>query len=101
MLIDGDLMIDGGETIGFTDGIWNEGCVVDASGHITFVTREQQHVVEVKVSCFEHTHHLNTLSRFSMERNGCLLNKLLYKSLQGNGIDTEHTTVYQTADTIQ
>ena len=101
MLVDGHLMVDGGEAVGFADGVGDERGVVDALGHVAFIAGEQQHVVEVEVAGFEHTHHLQAFGRFSVEGDGGLLDELLDESLQGADVEDEGAVVDEVAHTVQ
>ena len=67
MLIDGHLVVDGGQTVSLAEGVGDERGVVDTARHVALVARKQQHVVEVEVTRFEHAHHLNTLGGFAVE----------------------------------
>ena len=69
MLVDGYLVIDCGQSVGLTQGIGDKRGIVNATWHVTLVAREQKHMVEVEVSSFEHTHHLDSFGRFAMEGN--------------------------------
>ena len=101
VLVDGHLMVDGGEAVGFADGVGDERGVVDALGHVAFIAGEQQHVVEVEVAGFEHTHHLQAFGRFSVEGDGGLLDELLDESLQGADVEDEGAVVDEVAHTVQ
>ena len=69
MLVDRYLVIDCGQSVGLTQGIGDKRGIVNATWHVTLVAREQKHMVEVEVSSFEHTHHLDSFGRFAMEGN--------------------------------
>ena len=101
VLVDGHLMVDGGEAVGFADGVGDERGIVDALGHVAFIAREQQHVVEVEVTGFEHTHHLQAFGGFSVEGDGGLLDELLDESLQGADVEDEDAIVDEVAHTVQ
>ena len=75
--IDGYFILNGGQLVSSTNAMRNKRAVVDALRHITFVTRQQYHMVKIQITCFENAHHLNTLCRFTMERNGGLLYQLV------------------------
>ena len=67
--VDGYLVVDGGEPVKLANGVRNERRVVDTLRHIALVARKEEHMVEVQVSCFQHSHHLYSLGRFAMERH--------------------------------
>ena len=58
-------------------------------------------MVEVEVTRFQHTHHLNTFGRFAVEGYRRLLNELLDESLQGDDVNTQHTAVHEIRQSIQ
>ena len=101
VLVDGYLVIDGGEPVGLADGVGDERGVVDASRHVALVAGEQQHVVEVEVTRLEHTHHLDAFGWFSVEGDRGRLHELGDEALQGDEVDAEYTTVDEVADTIE
>ena len=101
VLIDGYLVVDGGEAVGLADGVGDKRGVVDASGHVTLVAGEQQHVVEVEVARFEHTHHLKAFGGFAMEGDGGLLDELLEEALEGDGVDNQGIALYQIVEAIE
>ena len=76
------LVVYGSESVSLTYGVGNERRVVDTLRHIALVARKQQQVLEVKITCFEHTHYLNTYYRFTMKRNCGRRYQLLYESAQ-------------------
>ena len=52
MFVDGYLVIHRCQTVGLSDAIGDKRGIAHATGHVAFVTREHQHVVEVEVSGF-------------------------------------------------
>ena len=60
-------MIDGGQTVGLTETVGNEGGIVDALGEVAFVAGEQQHMVEVEVTGLENAHDLYAFDGFAVE----------------------------------
>ena len=101
MLVDGYLVVDGGQSVSFTDGVGDERSVVDATGHVTLVAGEQQHVVEIKVTRFEHTHDLDTLCRLAVEGDRGGLYDLCNKALQRRHVDGEDTAVGEIAQAVE
>ena len=101
VLVDGYLLVDGGESVGLADGIGDERGVVDASRHIALVAGEQQHVVEVEVTRLEHAHHLDALGGLTVEGDGGGLYELGDEALEGDRVDGEDAAVDEVADTIE
>ena len=93
VLIDGYLVIDGGEAIGLADGVGDKRGIVDATGHVALVAGEQQHVVEVEVARFEHTHHLQTFGGFAVEGDRGVLDEVLEEARERRGIDDEGAVI--------
>ena len=58
-------------------------------------------MVEVDVSRFQNTHHLNTFDRFSVEGDAGGRNDLCDESLQGEGVYLERATSDEVTQTIQ
>ena len=58
-------------------------------------------MVEVEVTRFEDTHHLESLCGFTMEGNRGGADELTYQALEGDDIYLEDATVHQTAQTVQ
>ena len=101
VLIDGDLVIDGGEPVGLADGVRDERGVVDAAGHVALVAGEEQHVVEVEVAGLEDSHHLYALGRFAVEGDGGGLYELGDESLEGDDVDFQDTAVDEVGEAVE
>ena len=101
VLIDGHLVIDGGQAVGLTKGVGNERGVVDAARHVALVARKQQHVVEVEVTRFEYAHHLDTFGGFAVEGDGGRRNELTDKALHGDDVYLQHAAINQSAQPIK
>ena len=99
--IDGHLVIDGGETVGFSDAVRDERGVAQAFGQVAFIAGEQQHMFEIDVARFQDTHHLNAFYRLSVEGDTGGRNNLRDESLQGENIDLQAAAFDEFAQTIQ
>ena len=99
--IDSHLMIDGCHVVCITDGIGDKRRIVDTTGHVALVARQEQHVFEVQVTRFEHAHNLDTLDRFSVEGHTGRLNQLVHQSLQGVVVNGEVAALHQRLQSVQ
>ena len=66
----GHLVIDRCQSVGCTQRVGYERCIINSLGHIPFVAREDEHMVEVEVARLQYTHHLDTSCRFAMKGYG-------------------------------
>ena len=98
--VDGHLMVDGGQPEGLAYAIGNKRGVIHALGHVAFVTGEQQHMVKVQVTRLQHTHHLQTLGRFSVEWNGGCPDQLGEQSVQGVEVDVQVPTLHESQQSV-
>ena len=83
---DSHLVLYRGKSVCIAERERNKRRVVDSLRQLTLVAGEYQDMVEIEVSGFEHTHHLYSFCRFTMEWNRGGLDKLLNQSLQGDDI---------------
>ena len=68
--------LDGGHSIGGTEGVWDEGRTFVAFRHLPLIDGKHDDVAEVEISCFKQSHHLQSHGRFTMKGDACLADLL-------------------------
>ena len=99
--IDGHLVVDGSQLVGLADGVGDERRVVDPLGHVALVAREDEQVVEVEITGFEHAHHLNALGRFAVEGDGGGADDLADEPLESDAVDGQVAAADELAHAIE
>ena len=65
--IDGHLVVNSGETVGFSDTVGYERGVVEPLWEVTFIAGEQKYMFEIDVTRFQYTHYLDAFDWFPVE----------------------------------
>ena len=89
------LVVDGGKTVSLAHKVGNERHVVYSFGHVSLVAGEHQHVIEVEIACFQHTHYLHSARRFAVEGNGGRGNELTEKAAEDDEIGCQFAPFHQ------
>ena len=98
--IDGHFVLHRGESVRFTQGMWDERRVAHPFWHVAFVARQHEQMVEIEVARFQYAHHLNAFSGLAMERNAGGLNELGHEAFEGSEVDGEVASCDQVCQSV-
>ena len=88
------------EMVLFAEEIRNERTAVFRLRQVAFVHTEHEHILEVEIARFEHSHQLNAHCGFSVERQGMGINDLEKKTRERERLHTQYSRLLQLQQAI-
>ena len=84
-------LVTSGEMVLFAEEIRNERTAVFRLRQVAFVHTEHEHILEVEIARFEHSHQLNAHCGFSVERQGMGIDDLEKKTRERERLHTQYS----------